>query len=107
MTGRRRGRVPFLLPLLVGGPLLLAGIGFASGCSSSSAQGPSPGVPDTQPEIAETHKARCGNCHVRVEPGTRTRAQLEVAFIRHRARVHLTPGEWASMIDYLATRSGE
>ena len=35
------------------------------------------------------------------------RAQLEVAFIRHRARVHLTPGEWASMIDYLATRSGE
>jgi hypothetical protein len=64
-------------------------------------------VPEAQRQIAEVHKARCGNCHVRVEPGTRTRAQLEAAFVRHRARVHLTEAEWAMMVDYLKATSEE
>jgi hypothetical protein len=52
--------------------------------------------------IARIHRTRCGSCHVRVEPGERTRAQLEAAFPRHRKRVHLTEEQWAEMVDYLA-----
>jgi hypothetical protein len=55
------------------------------------------------PRIAETHRAKCGNCHVRVEPGTRSREVLEAALSRHRKRVHLTEAEWAELLEYLAS----
>jgi hypothetical protein len=61
-----------------------------------------PDVPEGQRHVAEVHKAKCGNCHVRVEPGTRTQVELETAFARHRKRVHLTEQEWTQMIDYLS-----
>jgi hypothetical protein len=41
---------------------------------------------------------------VRVEPGERTRAQLEKAFTQHRSRVRLTEEQWGEMVDYLAAR---
>jgi hypothetical protein len=59
-------------------------------------------VPETQQHVAEVHRARCGNCHVRVEPGTRSHATLEAAFVRHRSRVHLTEDEWSQLVEYLA-----
>jgi hypothetical protein len=43
---------------------------------------------------------------VRVEPGERTRAQLEAALTRHRKRVQLSEGDWALMVDYLAGGAG-
>ena len=55
-------------------------------------------------DIDELHRARCGKCHVRVEPGGRTRDALNVALSRHRNRVHLTEAEWGALIDYLAPR---
>jgi hypothetical protein len=67
---------------------------------------PAPDVPEGQKHVAEVHKAKCGNCHVRVEPGTHTHADLEVVFVRHRKRVHLTEDEWSQMVDYLAQPSG-
>ena len=72
----------------------------AAACSApgSAASAASP----SQSPIAHIHKAKCGACHVRVEPGERTRAQLQDAFTRHRKRVHLTEEQWAQMIDYLA-----
>jgi hypothetical protein len=39
---------------------------------------------------------------LRVEPGQRTRDELENALQRHRRRVHLTENEWDEMIDYLS-----
>jgi hypothetical protein len=57
--------------------------------------------PDAPP-IAAVHAHRCGKCHAPPDPGSHTRAQLEVAFGRHRSRAHLTPEEWSAMIDYLA-----
>ena len=54
-------------------------------------------------DVRAIHKSRCGNCHVRVEPGTRTKAQLEAAFTRHHTRVKMNDAEWASMVDYLAS----
>jgi hypothetical protein len=59
-------------------------------------------VPPPLQHIAEVHKAKCGNCHVRVEPGSRSRGELEEAFPRHRTRVHLTDDEWSQMVEYLA-----
>jgi hypothetical protein len=59
-------------------------------------------VPEAQKHVAEVHRARCGNCHVRVEPGTRSHATLESAFVRHRGRVHLSEDEWSQLIEYLA-----
>ncbi len=58
----------------------------------------------SQPPIARIHHAKCGSCHVRVEPGERTRAQLEKAFTQHRSRVRLTEEQWGEMVDYLAAR---
>ena len=60
-----------------------------------------------QPPIAEAWQARCGNCHARVEPGTRTRAELDAAFQRHKARTRLTKEEWQQMADFLASDSQE
>ena len=53
-------------------------------------------------DVAQIHKAKCGACHLRVEPGLRTRAELESAFKRHRKRVKMSEPEWQAMIDYLA-----
>jgi len=69
---------------------------IACGSPSGTASSPEPSP------IARIHKAKCGACHQRVEPGQRTRAQLEDAFTRHRKRVHLTEEQWAQMVDYLA-----
>jgi hypothetical protein len=55
--------------------------------------------------IASLHHRKCGSCHVPVEPGARTRAELEPALARHEKRVKLTRGEWDAMLEYLASSS--
>lgn len=40
------------------------------------------------------------------EPRSRARAQLDAALGRHKNRVHLTPAQWAAMMDYLAMSDG-
>jgi len=78
-------------------------VGLALGVTSACAPpAPAAEVPPALVHVAEVHKARCGNCHVRVEPGTRSRDALEVAFPKHRARVHLSDDEWSQMIEYLS-----
>jgi|HubBroStandDraft_6_1064221.scaffolds.fasta_scaffold1220111_2 hypothetical protein len=86
-------------------PLVLhVAVGLALGVTAACAPAASlpPEVPESQRHVAELHRAKCGNCHVRVEPGARTHLELEAAFVRHRKRVHLTEDEWTQMIDYLA-----
>ncbi len=85
----------------------IQGVGWAActvalslGCGGGSGAG------SAGPPIARVHRARCGSCHVRVEPGERTRVQLEAALARHRKRVHLSEGDWALMVDYLAGGAG-
>jgi Skp family chaperone for outer membrane proteins len=60
-----------------------------------------PAAPDALP-IAAVHTTRCGHCHVAPERNTRTRAELEDAFGRHKHRLHLSQDEWQAMIDFLA-----
>jgi hypothetical protein len=74
---------------------------WASACAPAVSPGPQP-VPEPLQHVAEVHKAKCGNCHVRVEPRTRTREELGEALLRHKKRVHLTDEEWSAMIEYLA-----
>jgi hypothetical protein len=62
-----------------------------------------PGPIEPKPPIAETYQARCGNCHARIEPHSRTRAELESAFQRHRARTRLSDEQWKQLEDYLAS----
>jgi hypothetical protein len=52
--------------------------------------------------IRDVHTSRCGACHTRVEPGARTRDELEVALSRHRNRLTLSEEAWRKMVDYLA-----
>jgi hypothetical protein len=59
-------------------------------------------VPPQYLAVAEIHHASCGNCHVRVEPGERTRAQLEAALAKHHTRVKMSDADWPLLIDYLA-----
>ena len=90
--------------IIVGGALLVGGIA-ACGGGKSTASGDERVAIQAQPsEIARVHRTRCGACHVRVEPGERSRAELETAFTRHRRRVHLSEAEWGEMVDYLAVK---
>jgi hypothetical protein len=59
-------------------------------------------VPEAMQHVAEVHRAKCGNCHTRIEPGTHGRDQLETALSRHRNRLHLSEEEWGQLIEYLA-----
>ncbi len=70
-------------------------------CGGASAVVSSPAA--TEPQIAEEWRAKCGNCHRRVEPGTRTRATLEDALARHKTRTHLSEEQWAELTDFLAS----
>jgi hypothetical protein len=89
-------------------------IGLAGACAPgpAAAVAVAPGrdapvpVAVASPPIAAVHRARCGQCHVRVEPGSRTRDVLTTALARHRNRVHLAETQWAALIDYLAPPSG-
>lgn len=63
-----------------------------------------PVVSPESPAIAQVWVSRCGGCHTRVEPGTRSRDHLEDAFKRHQRRVRLSGGEWTQLVDYLAKR---
>ena len=81
--------------VLVALSLALGGCGAPGGGQDAASTPPAT-------EIARIHRARCGACHVRVEPGERTRAQLEAALPRHRTRVRLREEQWAEMLDYLA-----
>lgn len=62
---------------------------------------PSPSGPFAT--VAAIHRSHCGACHTRVDPGTRTRAQLAAALPHHHNRVHMTDAEWDAMLEYLAT----
>jgi hypothetical protein len=70
-------------------------------CAATDVQGAGR-PPAPEPAIAAVHRARCGACHVRVDPGTRTREVLTAALKRHRRRVHLSEAQWTALIDYLA-----
>jgi hypothetical protein len=58
--------------------------------------------PAVAPSISQLHHQRCGACHTRVEPGSRTREELEVALARHRDRVALSEEQWRNLVDYVA-----
>lgn len=76
--------------------IAMASVSFAGACASGS------GLPANAPPIAKTWKARCGSCHTRVEPNTRTRAEIDKAMARHEKRVELTKEEWQAMAEWLA-----
>lgn len=59
-------------------------------------------APPKYAEVAEIHHAQCGNCHTRVEPGKRTRAQLEAALSKHHKRVKMSDEDWVLLVDYLS-----
>jgi hypothetical protein len=96
-----RERVVFArgaLAAMSSGACLLAALGALAACGGAR----SPGEMAHDSPIARIHRARCGNCHQRIEPNFRTRAELEPALLRHRKRVHLSDDEWDAMVDYLA-----
>jgi cytochrome c5 len=68
--------------------------------ASNDASSPTSGA---NRDVHSIYRSRCGNCHVRVEPGSHTRGQLETAFSRHHSRVKMNDAEWSSMIDFLAS----
>jgi hypothetical protein len=53
-------------------------------------------------EAERLWKGKCGACHVRVPPGTRSRGTIEAAATRHRKRVRMTEPQWANLVEFLA-----
>ena len=94
-------------PSMAGIACAVAGLGicFVLGCTGGPSTRPSASTGGEVAGIAQVHKSRCGQCHRRVEPGTRTRAQLEPALARHHSRVRLNDAQWAALVDYLADRT--
>lgn len=58
---------------------------------------------DARP-IADIWRARCGNCHERIQPGEHTREFLVDALARHqkKKRVRLSDEQWQAMTTFLA-----
>jgi len=52
--------------------------------------------------VDDVRAHNCGRCHMAPEPKTLSRAQLELAFARHRRRVRLSDDDWGRLVDYLA-----
>lgn len=78
---------------------LIAAFAILAGCGAAQPPRSSPGTA----RIASIHQAKCGSCHLIVDPGTRSRATLESALARHHSRVRLDEEDWATLVDYLAT----
>jgi cytochrome c5 len=74
--------------------------GVTSSSSSNVAVAPSPH--EASPVAAELWRARCNQCHVRVEPQTRDRATLTAALERHKKRARLSESDVQGLVDYLA-----
>lgn len=76
--------------------LLVSGCAGANGAATTvpTAAAASPGE--------RLWRAKCGACHVPVQPATRARAQLEAALARHRTRVRMSEPDWRAVIDFLA-----
>ena len=86
--------------------LSVALAGCACGAPPSTPGGAAARSPVTaiaDDHIVNVHHAKCGACHLPVEPGTRTRLHLETALQRHRARAKLSDRDWAELVDYLAS----
>ncbi len=86
------------------GTFALAGFAAIAATVFVACAPPGPAVAPQYEHVASVHRSRCGSCHTRVEPGARTRDQLEVALARHRTRVHLSEDDWNLMVDYLADK---
>lgn len=71
-------------------------------CTQSEAQVATAAAASAHPHAAEVWSAKCGSCHVPVEPGTRSRGVIDTALGRHRTRARLTEGEWAELAEFLA-----
>ncbi len=78
-----------------------AGVSTSVATTAASAGEPPRGA-QSSPAIAELWRARCGQCHVRVEPGTRDRAVLGPALERHKKRARLSESDVAALVDFLA-----
>ena len=89
----------FVSRLVLASSLVLAACAGTSGSSGP----PEPAAPG-QEQVARVYHSRCGACHVRVERGEKTRAQLESALARHRSRVRMSEDDWGKMVDYLAAK---
>jgi hypothetical protein len=55
-----------------------------------------------EPPIVAVWRARCGACHVPIQPGERTAPALRAAAKRHEKRVRLAAAQWDELIAWLA-----
>jgi hypothetical protein len=83
-----------------------ASTGVASTTASSSADGAGSGTDEARhppsSAIVGLWRARCNQCHVPVQPGTRERAALRPALERHKKRARLSESDVDELVDYLA-----
>jgi hypothetical protein len=75
---------------------------FTNGQSCADAPPAPTQTANQAPAIVAIYRSRCSKCHVLVEPGTRERRELRLAFDRHHWRVKLTDEQWTEMIEFLA-----
>jgi hypothetical protein len=95
-----------LTMLACGGTRPEATTSVASTTASSSADGAASGTDEARhppsPAVVDLWRARCNQCHVPVQPGTRERAALRPALQRHKKRARLSESDVDELVDYLA-----
>jgi len=85
---------------------LVSAVAMLAACGAESLSGAESNTGDrasNAPPIASVWRSRCGACHVRVEPRTHSREQLEKALARHRKRVRLREDQWQELVTFLAS----
>jgi hypothetical protein len=81
-------------------PIVVASADTASSEATDAAAGVE-AAHETSRATVELWRARCGQCHVRVEPGTRDRMTLTKALTRHQKRAKLSASDVRDLVDYL------
>jgi cytochrome c5 len=86
------------------GPVPTSTAPSTTGSTSPAASASTPEPPEnaSTADIRDVWRARCGNCHTRVEPGSRTHEAIVAAMERHHKRVRLSDSQWSKMVDFLA-----
>lgn len=72
------------------------------GAMAAACGPPEPPVEPRFADVAAINKSKCGRCHELRRRWSMSRAEVDGALVKHRARVPLTEDQWSLMAEFLA-----
>lgn len=106
MSARRAAALATAFALAACGPAISSKPAPPTASAAPASSAASAGPSGDEPAIAAIWRGQCARCHALPERGTRTREDLDRAFVRHRKRVRLTDEQWTELAAFLAAPPG-